>query len=177
MAEVEAGGYSSNGTPLAWEPPYAAGAALERQKDRKRKNERSLPRGARVGKAKAVQCLPHRSGPEVLARRRLLPGWELLIECLWNSRSRTRTEGPGEHVSSGSWGTGSDTGDLPEYGAASLRTSKLCGRTGAPPEASPAAPPLLPPTMLGDLGNLCSPWGNLSVQLQAWFFSLKYFVT
>ena len=26
--------------PLAWEPPYAAGAALERQKDKKKKKKK-----------------------------------------------------------------------------------------------------------------------------------------
>ena len=35
-AVAQAGGYSSNQT-LAWEPPYAKGGALVRQKDRKNK--------------------------------------------------------------------------------------------------------------------------------------------
>ena len=29
--------------PLAWEPPYALGVALKRQKDQKKKKEKSIP--------------------------------------------------------------------------------------------------------------------------------------
>ena len=38
-AVVQARRYSLIG-PLAWEPPYAAGTALERQKDKKIKNKK-----------------------------------------------------------------------------------------------------------------------------------------
>ena len=48
VGEVQAGGYSPDQTPLAWEPPYAVGAALKRQEKqpinlnckRKKKSER-----------------------------------------------------------------------------------------------------------------------------------------
>ena len=37
--------------PLAWEPPYAAGAALKRQKDKKKERKRSSRRGAVVNES------------------------------------------------------------------------------------------------------------------------------
>ena len=41
VAEAQAGSYSSDQTP-AWEPPYAAGAALKKQKKEKRKRKKDI---------------------------------------------------------------------------------------------------------------------------------------
>ena len=56
--------------PLVWEPPYAAGAALKRQKTKKKEREQNLPPGALV----PFQILPLAQGNTVpvLKHRKLI---------------------------------------------------------------------------------------------------------
>ena len=45
---MKAEGLGTKLTPLAWEPPYAAGTALKRQKDQKKKKKKKTPKTCRL---------------------------------------------------------------------------------------------------------------------------------